>query len=388
MHILWTPSWYPTPDNEFNGSFFKDQVEILRQAGNYVGVCYLAPNSFWQWRPSKPFVETGQRMVMGSFPMVPKGFLGGDREIIKAFSKKLGMEYAKHWGAPDIVHAHSVFPGVLVAQALAQTWDIPYGVTEHRPSTLRSRENPRTSAIRKAVQSADFRLAVSQEFARELTNKYDAEFGVADLPVPDLFFEIQVPEKSDEITRFVHVSHLAPNKRVEETIRAFAEVHKSFPKTELHILGGNKERLAELEKCAAQAGVLDSVRLLGRISREHLPSVLARYDVLVLVSRREAGGTVFAEAQSLGIPVIATATFGGLHMATNETGTVVPIDDDQALVAAMEEFASKEKTFDARKIREIARNRFSSESFARKHGNTYRQALQAFSGEQGDRKCY
>lgn len=381
MHVLWTPSWYPTPDDPFNGSFFKDQVEILRSAGNEVGVCYLAPKSFWQWRPSKPVIDYDNQVVMNSFPTVPKGAVRGDDAIIKEFARRLGREYALKWGAPDIIHAHSVFPGILVAQTLAEFWDIPYGLTEHRPSSLQSRENsPRTKAIKDAVESANFRLAVSKEFANELGRKYDAEFGVASLPVPDEFFATEIPEKSDQIVRFVHVSHLAPNKRVEETIQAFASVSKKFPNTELHVIGGSPERLRELQEFTNNTEVSHRVKFLGKVSRERMPSVLAQYDVLVLVSRREAGGTVFAEAQSLGIPVIATATFGGLHMALPNTGIIVPIDDTPSLEQAMEQFASKQTNFNSKDIREIAKDRFSSRAFAVKHDLTYRRALEFFSG--------
>lgn len=384
MHVLWTPSWFPTQDDPFNGSFFKDQVEILRNAGHEVGVCYLTPKSFWQWHPSRPTVSPSEQLVMSSFPMVPKGIVGGDRTIISAFSKQLGREYAAHWGTPDIIHAHSVFPGVLVAQVLAQFWNVPYGITEHRPSTLQSRENsPRTRAIRKAVQSANFRLAVSREFAKELTKKYDAEFGIASLPVPDVYFETQIPKKSRQVTRFVHVSHLSPNKRTDKTIQAFARMNRKYPNTELHVIGGSPARVSDLETTAKNFNVSQSVKFLGKISRERMPSVLAQYDALVLFSRKEAGGTVFAEAQSLGIPVIASATFGGLHMALPNTGMVVPIDDTQALEEAMEKFAGGKTNFASQKIREIARERFSSKTFARKHEMTYRRAFESFSESKG-----
>lgn len=387
MHVLWTPSWYPTPDDPFNGSFFKEQVEILRNAGNEVGVCYLAPKSFWQWRPAKPVIDQDNQVVMSTFPTVPKGVVGGDKAIIEEFAKRLGREYALKWGAPDIIHAHSVFPGVLVAQTLADFWDIPYGLTEHRPSSLQSRESsPRTKAIKKAVQSADFRLAVSEKFAQELNDKYDEDFGVVDLPVPDEYFETERSERLDQVFRFVHVSHLAPNKRVEETIQAFAKVHKKFPKTELHVIGGNLERTAELEKAASESGIANSVKFLGKVPREDLPATLVRYDVLVLISQKESGGAVFAEAHSLGIPTIATATFGGLHMVTPGTGVVVPIDHSESLVEAMENFASGQTDFDSNDIRKIASERFSSKIFADKHFQIYDQALSAFSNGRGDNK--
>ena len=33
MRVLWVPSWYPTADNPANGSFFAEQVDMLRRVG-------------------------------------------------------------------------------------------------------------------------------------------------------------------------------------------------------------------------------------------------------------------------------------------------------------------------------------------------------------------
>lgn len=389
MHVLWTPSWYPTAEHPFNGTFFKDQVTILREAGHDVGVCYLRPKSFWQWRPSRTVIDASQQSVVNSFPTIPKGALPGDKSLIRTYALRMGQEYESRWGRPDVIHAHSVFPGILVAQSLADAWKVPFGITEHRPSSLRTPKNtPRFVAIKQAVEASSFRLAVSQEFAKELTKKYGTEFGVASLPVPDSFLQTRIPDKSNELIRFVHISHLGRNKRVEETIRAFAKIHGKYPNSELDIIGGTSKRIEELRHFAAERHVSESVRFLGRITRESLPTVLAQYDVLVLVSRKEAGGTVFAEAQSLGIPVIATATFGGLHMTRPSTGIVVPIDDSGALEEAMEKFTSRVANFNPKEIRAIATDRFSSETFVKKHELTYSRALESFTGDQGGKECY
>ncbi|OFR31182.1 glycosyltransferase [Actinomyces sp. HMSC065F11] len=382
MHVLWTPSWYPTPEFPFNGTFFKDQVAILRGAGHEVGVCALSAKSFWQWRPSKTVVNGADRLVANSFPMIPKGIIRGDRAIIEAYARHFGQTYVKRWGTPDIIHAHSVFPGILVARHLASVWNIPYGLTEHRPSTLEASETTaRFAQIYQAVRSADFRLSVSQEFSKELRRKYDVDFGVVSLPVPDAFFEMPLVSNESEIVRFVHISHLDDNKRVEQTIEAFGKTHAEFPNTSLDIIGGTPDRIMELAEFARGRRLIDAVHFLGQVDRETLPTVLAGYDTLVLASSKEAGGTVFAESQSLGIPIIATATFGGLHMTRPNTGIVVPVDDFDALAEAMKMVASNPGIWEPTVIREIARDRFSSATFVKKHEDIYRSAIARFSDE-------
>ncbi|EPD30828.1 glycosyltransferase family 4 protein [Gleimia europaea] len=378
MHVLWTPSWYPTLEFPLNGHFFAEALETLQKHGHEVGVYYLNPKSFWQQGNYYLQFDYNKRVLRQDVRTVPRGILPGDYKLIKRHAIEAAQAYAKRWSKPDIIHAQSVFPGVLTAQVMAEYWNIPFGITEHRGSTLEANEkNPRFRAIKRAVQDADFRLAVSPNFAAELGEKYATEFGVGTLPVPQMFYEYPLHEKVPGKTRFVHISSLDRWKRVEETIVAFKELLNEGYDVSLDIIGGSESRCEQVHAFAQQIGVAGAVNLLGQVSRDELPQMLSTKDVLVLVSSSETAGMVFAEAQALGLPVIASASFGGAHMMQEETGILVPIDDHQALVSAMRDFASGSVIKEPEEVRRVAYERFSGEAYAKLHTSIYQQALSA-----------
>lgn len=352
---------------------------MLKESGLSVGVISLDPRSCWQVRSFGLDVDVPHWTIRGEIPTIPHGIIPGDRAIISFAAKRAGEIYAKQFGVPDVIHAHSVFPGLLIAQTLAQMWNIPYGLTEHRPSSLtRNPKSFRYRAISRAVVQAAFRMAVSQDFADKLTHYYNSDpFGVMSLPVPKHFFDHPIKSRG-EVFRFVHVSHLDRNKRVEEVIQAFTQMHREFPNTQLLILGGKPDRVRELSRIVQSCGISDSVELRGAIPRHRIADEMSRGDCLILVSQWEAGGTVYAEAQSLGLACIASATPGGRFMVTPNVGYVVPVDDPRALIRAMRLIVEKDEVngaFNPATIRSHARQRFSPHVFSSTHLDVYRRAI-------------
>ncbi|MBS6102904.1 MAG: glycosyltransferase family 4 protein [Actinomyces sp.] len=379
MHVLWTPSWYPSPEFPLNGHFFEEAIEVLQEHGHEVGVYYLNPKSFWQQGNRQLQIDRDKRVIRQTVKTVPLGILPGDYALIKRHAIEAAQVYAKRWGKPDIIHAQSVFPGILTAKVMAAYWDIPFGITEHRGSTLDANEDyPRFQAIKRAVQDADFRLAVSSNFAKELGGKYGAEFGVGTLPVPQLFYDHPLHKRIPGKTRFVHISSLDRWKRVEETIVGLEDLLNEGYDASLDIIGGSEHRCDEVRAFIKKIGIANAVNVLGQVSRDELPSVLSTKDVLVLVSSSETAGMVFAEAQALGIPVIASASLGGAHMVQEETGILVPIDDHDALVDAMRDFVTGRVIKEPEEVRRVAYERFSGDAYAKLHADVYEQALCAY----------
>ncbi len=379
MHVLWTPSWYPSKTAPLNGSFFVEQRRMLENAGMFVGVLTVNARSAWNISPLMWESEVEGRVWHRDIPTIPWGIIPGDTAIIRSTARALSREYEQAYGIPEVIHAHSVFPGVLVAQELARIWDVPFGLTEHRPSSLtRHPKSFRYRAIRDAVHNSSFTLTVSTDMAQKLGRYYEVPtFGVQALPAPDIFFDQPLHRFPSTGFTFVHVSHMDRNKRVEETITAFARVHNDSPDTRLLLIGGSQERCNELRAFAASCGVADAVELAGNVQRDSIVAEMGRGDCLVLVSEREAGGTVFAEAQALGLPVIASATAAGKFMATPTTGELVPIDDPDALVSAMRSVLKRTVEGDLvpEKIRDFAYSRSSQEAFVREHSSVYAAAL-------------
>lgn len=370
-HILFMPSWYPSRREPMTGTFFREQARMLMENGYQVGVLALSPTRPWRNTTDISIeVEDGLPVVRGTLPVVPLGLAAGDRALAHRFSLRFLRAYEDSFGRPDIVHAHSVFTGIYTAAAASRLWDVPYFLTEHRPSSLsRSKLGPRYRGIRKDVAGAQGRATVSSPFAQRLAQYYDTNpWDVIALPVEDTYFDTPVSQRHpNRPFTFCHVSHLDENKRVLRTVKAFATVHAQVPDTRLIIAGGTGTVLTQLRDAVHDLRLDDSVSLLGQVERQSVPGIMSQCDCFVLVSAVEAGGTVFAEAQSCGLPCIASATWAGQYMIEPDTGIVVGVDDSEALVSAMEAMiedgSDASPRFDHGLIRTRARERFSKTSF-------------------------
>ena len=119
---------------------------------------------------------------------------------------------------------------------------------------------------------------------------------------------------------------------------------------------------------------------------------MAASDVFVLASEVEAGGTVLAEAQALGLACVATPTWAGRFMVEPETGLVLPAAaqaDDNALVASLTEALTRVTDsiraggYCPEAIRARARQRFGEATFVKACRELYEQACGEITGSAG-----
>lgn len=131
----------------------------------------------------------------------------------------------------------------------------------------------------------------------------------------------------------IGIGRLVPQKRWDRTIAAFARSARSD--TKLLILGEGPARSA-LERQVATLGLNWRVRLPGYASNP-LPA-LAEARALVLTSDFEGVPGVLQEALAVGTPVIATESSIAIREIVSDArhGSVVPVDDAQALVEALD----------------------------------------------------
>ncbi len=409
MHLVLTPSWYPDRRHPHNGSFFRDQAGMLRRAGMRVGVIALTPASAWRARRGLSVdVEDGVVVVRGDVPLVPKGVAPGDRASARAAAGRAADLYDRAvrelGGAdpvPDVVHAHSAFTGIHVGLRAAGRWGAGLAITEHRPSsTDRSRLGWRYRALRRDLRRAGARAAVSTPFARALEDYWGVgSWDVIALPVNDAVFDAPRPEgrrraggggDSGPLT-VCHVSHLGRNKRPEETVRAVARLARADraagrEPTRLLLVGGEPGEIEPLRALARAEGIAQCSTFTGRVPHEEVAGFMARSDVFVLASEVEAGGTVLAEAQALGLACVATPTWAGRFMVEPECGVVLPAAAQaggEALVSALTRAltrvtaAVRDGGYRPEAIRARARERFGEEAFVAASRRLYDEALRA-----------
>lgn len=126
---------------------------------------------------------------------------------------------------------------------------------------------------------------------------------------------------------------LTQQKGFDCLLRAFAQVNKTQP-CRLIILGDGALR-DDLLALAESLQIREKIDLPGYIAG--IWPYLSQADLFVLSSRWEGSPNVLTEALALGIPVVATDCPSGPKeiLQQGRYGTLVPIDDDQALAQAM-----------------------------------------------------
>jgi len=129
------------------------------------------------------------------------------------------------------------------------------------------------------------------------------------------------------------VGRLSQEKGYDLLIKAASKYAIHHPDAHFVIAGDGPLRVA-LESDVQQAGLTGKFHLLGY--HEDLPGFLREIDVFALPSRREGFPLALIEALAAGRPCIAADVGGVAEMLGSDGGILVPAEDVDALVAAME----------------------------------------------------
>lgn len=135
----------------------------------------------------------------------------------------------------------------------------------------------------------------------------------------------------------LYAGRLAPEKGVDTLIAAAAHLPIDVTVT----IAGDGPSREDLEKQAAELGVTDRVRFLGRVPGEEVQRLMRASAVVAVPSRwHENQPMTILEAFGCGRPVVATNLGGLPELVGEETGRLVPPDAPAALAAALLGFVS------------------------------------------------
>ena len=173
--------------------------------------------------------------------------------------------------------------------------------------------------------------------------KQAAEYGRTDVAViPNGIPYAAVRSACDRVGkvegRMLFVGRLEYMKGVDVLLQACATLHS--PLSALHIVGtGSRE--AELKNICDRLQLTDRVRFLGHLSGPDLLREYAEAEIFCGLSRSEALGNVFLEAQAAGCCVVGTRV-GGIPeiIRDGETGILVPPENPAAAAGALAKLLS------------------------------------------------
>lgn len=370
MHVLFLPSWYLYSHSHVQGIFFKEQALALLKAGIKVGLIYP---EIWGVRTlltrtdidDPPRFQTIISEDGGLVEIRLKGFAFGPTWpwVTTWSARKLLEQYSRHFGRPDLIHAHVAVWAGMAASYLP----LPYVLTEHwtgyREGLLSSWQKP---LVRRAFRRAQVRMAVGSALTQDIEPYTD---GLPVEVVPNLidteFFVPPASRPAPPPFRLITVANLRKRKRIDSIIRTLAHLVGNGLDVVLDIGGDGPEREA-LKQLANDFGIASRVTFLGPLSREGVRRAMQRAHLFVLPSEYETFGVVYVEAMACGLPVVASRCGGPEDYVTPDVGLLVPKGDDRALATAILDVLRSYERFDGNQIRCYAERHFSASVIAKK----------------------
>jgi len=130
----------------------------------------------------------------------------------------------------------------------------------------------------------------------------------------------------------ISLRNLEPIYDVESLIKSAPSVLKEIPETKFVIAGKGSED-KKLKELAKSLGVSKSIKFVGFIRNDELPSYLNATDVYVSTSLSDAGiAASTAEAMACGLPVVITDTADNRKWVEHGiNGFLVPVKDPKSL---------------------------------------------------------
>jgi len=236
---------------------------------------------------------------------------------------------------PDVVHTHLyttkyVFP-VAAAMGIKVVHTV-HSIAVQEASSLSRKFNGFFFKRGKAVP-----VALSENIRQTIVEVYPLTEEQIPVVLNGIDLSKCTPKESyapADPFRIVHVGSYQEVKNHFGMLGAFAQFHKKYPNTQLHLIGDGPRR-GLIEDFAREKGIVDCVVFYGFQSNVY--SFLPGMAVFTLPSMYEGIPMSIAEAMGTGLPVVATRVGGIPDMLDDESALLVPVDVD-AIAAAYEKY--------------------------------------------------
>jgi glycosyltransferase involved in cell wall biosynthesis len=338
MRLLLMTNVFPSPRRPTQGTFNRELVAGLREAGDDVRVVVPVPWTDLLWAKIAGAPERDASYPVWWFP--PRvGYATYHRWMSRSLLAP-ALRAARLW-APDLVLGYWTHPDSTVALEIARRLGVPGVVLAGGTDIqLLTRHAARRRIIIDTLRAADRVLTVGAALrdAAIALGVPPNRIGVFERGVNRQRFFPASPAAARQRLGLpsdrpivLWVGRMVPVKGLDVLLKSWSTVARAPSRPLLLLIGDGDDRRA-LEQQAAGLG--DSVRFIGSIEHGGLPDWYRAADCVVLPSRSEGVPNVLLEGLACGTPFVASAV-GGVGTLADGESTTVPPEDVAALTAAL-----------------------------------------------------
>ena len=395
--ILMLPSWYPTKDNPFQGSFFKEQAIALEDNFNFIVILpnyktvfsfgYLIKKIFNLNKVILNNEEKNTKEFIIYIPLIIKIYIhfydflkkrklkiredGIGKYIPNIFENILKKQFIQilkqnHFNF-DYVYGVTAQDKAIEAELFAKAANVPYVLAEHAPfpwpgTTLSDKQ-------KQAIENADLFLAISNDKIRQvlLQNIHLKNIKYIGNLVDETMFKMQ-PVAHDTKT-FLIVAANSFYKQYDMFIKVFNELKSITQKPFKVIVAGynaNKgysRNAEELLNHLKNSNFYDDIELIPSVPRNELYKLYNRVDCFIMTSIQEGQPVSALEAACCGLPIFSTRCGGVEDYVTNDIGRIYDITDYKSFANGLSDFLEERITFNKDNIHKTIINKFGKQTF-------------------------
>lgn len=246
---------------------------------------------------------------------------------------------------PDLVHAHVLIDGGIVAARLARRFNVPFVVSCHASRFLEGErwyQRPLDYWLARRAAARAYRLLpVSHALRRGLQRAgMRANYQVMGNVIDGSVFLPPETVGPRQDFRLLHLSDFSRQKRLDVLLVAFDLAFRKNPALRLTIAGnGDLEKVRELIRNFVPEQ--EAITVAGPLARQEVVTAMGEHDLFVLSSEVETQSIVLTEALLCGLPLVTTNCGGPADLQlADEDGLLVSVNDVRALAEAILKFAA------------------------------------------------
>lgn len=391
---------YPTKENPFEASFFKEQVDFIGTEYDCTvlvykeytkGLLFGRKTEYSTLEYTKGIIQhypvvyiSAVRRVLeyaGSLIRKKKhgqlavGIYRSDmyrnrlRKTVASIIEHLSLDY-------DLVYCITAQGAAFQALQFAEVKNKPLYISEHRPFP-----HPGWSTIdaeKEAFEKAECFIAISKDKIRQvlLQNIKPKSIACIGNLIDESKFYID-PIKHDYPTFLIVAANSyfknfdmfieTMNKLVSKTDKEFRVIVAGY--------GANKGYTGDadaFEKKLKETDFSDKLELIRQVSRDDIVKLYNRVDAFVMTSIQEGQPMVALEACCSGLPLFSTRCGGVEDYVTDEIGRLTDITDSDALSDHLKNFIDGKYSFDGNVIRNKIVSLYGREAFMKNIKNVFK----------------